>query len=136
MSPPHLTVTVEQIKAVIADAGSSSGHLLHILHALQQRFLHIPHAAIREVASHLGLPIGQVESVVEFYSFFYQTPRGRYNILFSNCTSCGYKATGEDLLHMLSHRLGVVAGKTRADGLVSLDKTSCIGMPLTSNAAP
>jgi [NiFe] hydrogenase diaphorase moiety large subunit len=128
MSPPHLTVTIEQIKAVIADAGSSSGHLLHILHALQQRFLHIPHTAMREVASHLGLPIGQVESVVEFYSFFYQTPRGRYNILFSNCTSCGYKAGAVDLLHMLSHRLGVVAGKTRADGLVSLDNTSCIGM--------
>jgi [NiFe] hydrogenase diaphorase moiety large subunit len=128
MSPPHLTVTIEQIKAVIADAGSSSGHLLHILHALQQRFLHIPHTAMREVASHLGLPIGQVESVVEFYSFFYQTPRGRYNILFSNCTSCGYKAGAVDLLHMLSHRLGVVAGKTRADGLVSLDNTPCIGM--------
>ena len=128
MSPPHLTVTVEQIKAVIADAYSKSSHLLHILHALQYRFLHIPHTAIREVASHLGLPIGQVESVVDFYSFFYRTPRGRYNILFSNCTSCGHKADGEDLLHMLSHRLGVVAGKTRADGLVSLDETSCIGM--------
>jgi len=128
MSPPHLTVTVEQIKAVITDAASSSSHLLHILHALQHRFLHIPHTAIREVASHLGLPIGQVESVVEFYSFFYQTPRGRYNILFSNCTSCGYKAGAVDLMHMLSHRLGVVAGKTRADGLVSLDNTSCIGM--------
>jgi len=128
MSPPILTATVEQIKAVIADAYPRSSHLLHILHALQQRFLHIPHAAVLEVASHLGLPISQVESVVEFYSFFYHTPRGRYNILLSNCTSCGYKAGGEDLLHMLCHRLGVVAGKTRADGLVSLDETSCIGM--------
>ena len=128
MSPPHLTVTVEQINAVIADAYSRSSHLLHILYALQQRFLHISHTAIREVASHLCLPISQVESVVEFYSFFYKTPRGRYNILLSNCTSCGYKADGEDLLHMLCHRLGVVAGKTRADGLVSLDETSCIGM--------
>ena len=128
MSPPILTATVEQIKAVIADAYPRSSHLLHILHALQQRFLHIPHAAVLEVASHLGLPISQVESVVKFYSFFYHTPRGRYNILLSNCTSCGYKAGGEDLLHMLCHRLGVVAGKTRADGLVSLDETSCIGM--------
>ena len=128
MSPPNRTVTAEQVNAVIADAYSQSNHLLHILHALQQRFLHISHEAVREVASHLGLPISQVESVVEFYSFFYRTPRGRYNILLSNCTSCGYKAGGENLLHMLCHRLRVVAGKTRADGLVSIDETSCIGM--------
>src|SRR5450756_2067101 len=128
MSPPIRTVTAEQVNAVIADAYSQSNHLLHILYALQQRFLHISHEAVREVASHLGLPISQVESVVEFYSFFYGTPRGRYNILLSNCTSCGYQAGGENLLHMLCHRLRVVAGKTRADGLVSVDETSCIGM--------
>ena len=128
MSSPNLTVTTEQINAVIAEAYSQSSHLLHILYALQQRFLHISHEAVREVALHLGLPISQVESVVEFYSFFYATPRGRYNILLSNCTSCGYKAGGENLLQMLCHRLRVVAGKTRADGLVSIDETSCIGM--------
>jgi len=102
--------------------------LLHILHALQVRFLHISHQAACEAAAQLGLPISQVESVVEFYSFLYSTPRGRYNILLSNCTSCGYKSGGENLLNMLCHRLRVVAGDTRADGLVSIDETSCIGM--------
>ena len=128
MRPPDRTITATQVKAVIAEACLQSNHLLHILFALQQRFLHIPHEAVSEVASHLGLPISQVESVVEFYSFFYLTPRGRYNILLSNCTSCGYMASGENLLHMLCHRLGVVSGSTRDDGLVSIDETSCIGM--------
>jgi [NiFe] hydrogenase diaphorase moiety large subunit len=32
------------------------------------------------------------------------------------------------LLHVLFQRLGVVAGKSRADGVVSVDQTSCIGM--------
>ena len=121
MSSLNRTVTAEQINAVIADAYSQSNHLLHILYALQQQFLHISHEAVCKIASHLGLPISQVESVVEFYSFFYGTPRGSYNILLSNCTSCGYKAGGENLLHMLCHHLRVVAGKTRADGLVSVD---------------
>lgn len=128
MGPPNRTITVGQINSAVADACSQSKHLLHILHALQVRFLHISHQAACEAAAQLGLPISQVESVVEFYSFFYGTPRGRYNILLSNCTSCGYMAGGENLLHMLCHRLSVVAGKTRADGLVSLDETSCIGM--------
>jgi len=121
-------VTSEQVNAVIVDACSQSNHLLHILHELQQRLLHISDEAVRKVAAHLGLPVSQVESAVEFYSFFYKSPRGRYNILLSNCTSCGYQAGGENLLHLLCHRLCVVAGKTRADGLVSIGETSCIGM--------
>jgi [NiFe] hydrogenase diaphorase moiety large subunit len=128
MISPNRAVTTEQINSVIADACSQSRHVLHILYALQQKFLHIPHEALSEVAAHLGLPVSQVESVVEFYSFFYSTPRGRYNILFSNCTSCGYKSGGVNLLQTLCDRLRVVAGTTRSDGLVSIDDTSCIGM--------
>ncbi len=128
MSTPNMTVTVEQMRAIVADACKQSRHLLHVLHLLQQRFLHISREAICEVAEHLGLPVGQVESVAEFYSFFYRTPRGQYNILLSNCTSCGYQAGRENLLQLLSHHLRVLVGKTRADGLVSIGETSCIGM--------
>jgi [NiFe] hydrogenase diaphorase moiety large subunit len=116
--------TTEQLRAAITEAASQSPHLLHVLFAVQQQFLHISREAVCEVAAQLSLPISHVESVVEFYSFFHQTPRGRYNILFSNCTSCG----NEGLRQMLCRLLDVVAGKTRADGLVSIDRTSCIGM--------
>jgi [NiFe] hydrogenase diaphorase moiety large subunit len=118
----------EQITAVIADACSQSRHLLNILYSLQRHFLHIPPEAVHEVASYLDLPISQVESVVEFYSFFHTSPRGRYDILFSNCTSCGYRTGGMNLMQALCDRLKVAAGGTRADGLVSVDQTSCIGM--------
>src|SRR5450759_4169122 len=116
------------LRSVIAGAYAESPHLLHVLHALQQQFLHISDEAVHEVAAHLDLPLSQVDAVVEFYSFFHKTPRGRFDILFSNCTSCGYMAGGADLMTMLGRRLGVVAGNTRADGLVSIGETSCIGM--------
>ena len=128
MSSPDRTVTSAQLEAIVADACAQSRHLLHVLHALQQRLLHISGEAACAVALHLGLPVSQVESVIEFYSFLHGTPRGQYDILLSNCTSCGYTAGGEDLLHLLCGRLQVAAGKTRADGLVSIDQTSCIGM--------
>jgi [NiFe] hydrogenase diaphorase moiety large subunit len=128
MSTSDSTAAAEQISAAVAAACSQSTHLLHVLHALQNRLLHIPPEAVREVAAQLGLPISQVGSVVEFHSFFYRSPRGRCHILFSNCTSCGYVAGGANLLQTLCDRLGVVAGRTRADGSVSIDQTSCIGM--------
>ncbi|MGA9664909.1 MAG: NADH-ubiquinone oxidoreductase-F iron-sulfur binding region domain-containing protein [Gallionella sp.] len=128
MSSSDSTATSGQIKAAVADACSRSTHLLHVLYALQQRLLHIPDEAVREVAEQLGLPVSRIESVVEFYSFFYKTPRGKYNLLLSNCTSCGYQAGGANLLQTLCDRLHVVVGRTRADGLVGVDQTSCIGM--------
>jgi [NiFe] hydrogenase diaphorase moiety large subunit len=103
-------------------------HLLHRLYALQQQFLHISPRAMQQAATEFNLPLSQVASVVAFYSFFYTRPCGRFHILFSNCTSCGYLADEHNLMQMLCQELQVAPGKTRQDGLVSIDETSCIGM--------
>lgn len=110
----------------IASSLPSGGdtHLLHRLHALQDRHQHIPPQTIAPLASELGLPVSQVEAVIDFYSFFHRTPRGRFELLFSNCTSCGDLT----LMQQLCDLLDVTPGITRADGLVSIDQTSCVGM--------
>ncbi|HKI62949.1 MAG TPA: NAD(P)H-dependent oxidoreductase subunit E [Mariprofundaceae bacterium] len=102
----------------------SNNHLLHRLFDVQKQFRHIPESSIAELANDLSLPISQVEAVVDFYSFFHRTQRGRIDILFSNCTSCGDLT----MMHDLCKQLHVSPGKTRADGMVSIDSTSCIGM--------
>lgn len=103
-------------------------HLLHILHELQQKHRYIPEESIRDVAARFNLPISQIRAVVEFYAFFSTTPCGYYHILFSNCTSCGYQAGDTNLLHLLTEQLGVRIAQTHADGRVSVQETSCIGM--------
>ena len=99
-------------------------HLLHALHDLQYQYRYIPEDQIEPLAQTLALPIAQIQSVIDFYSFFTRTPRGQYNLLFSNCTSCG----DLNLMNELCQLLKVKPGMTRADGLVSIDETSCIGM--------
>lgn len=99
-------------------------HLLENLHDLQVQFRYIPPKEIQPLAQKLQLPITQVESVIDFYSFFTRTPRGQYNLLFSNCTSCG----DLNLMRELCQLLKVKQGITRADGLVSIDETSCVGL--------
>lgn len=107
---------------------STQEHLLHRLHAIQREYLYISRESIQQVALEFDLPIAQVTAVVAFHSFFHTLPRGRFDILFSNCTSCGYLFDGQNLLQMLCQALQVSPGKTRADGLISIDETSCIGM--------
>ncbi|MCF7821927.1 MAG: NAD(P)H-dependent oxidoreductase subunit E, partial [Mariprofundaceae bacterium] len=99
-------------------------HLLHLLYAHQQRYRFISDEAITEIALRQSLPRAQVESVVEFYSLFSRKLRGKFDILFSNCTSCG----DHSLMEQLCTLLHVVPGETRDDGLISIGETSCIGM--------
>jgi len=101
-----------------------SPHLLHALQEHQRQHRFISNQAISDIASQLHLPRAQVEGVTEFYSFFHRTPRGQFDLLFSNCTSCG----DLELMHLLCKRLNVKVDQTRADGLVSIGQTSCIGM--------
>lgn len=83
---------------------------------------------MQQAAAEFDIPLSQVVAVVAFYSFFSTQPRGRFDVLFSNCTSCGYLSGEQDLMRMLCQLLQVTPGKTRADGLISIDETSCIGM--------
>ncbi|HCB14340.1 MAG TPA: NADP oxidoreductase, partial [Gammaproteobacteria bacterium] len=69
----------------------------------------------------------KVRSVAEFYSFLYTTPRGRYDILFSDNITDRMLGNRE-LLHYLCGRLKVSIGETRSDGLVTIGTTSCTGM--------
>jgi [NiFe] hydrogenase diaphorase moiety large subunit len=99
-------------------------HLLHALHDIQQQYRCIPETQIVSLAQTFNVPIAQVQTLIDFYSFFTRTPRGQYNLLFSNCTSCG----DLNLMRKLCQLLKVKPSVTRADGLVSIDETSCIGM--------
>lgn len=103
---------------------AASPHLLHRLYTLQQQHQHIPAASIAPLAEELGLPLSQVQAVIDFYSFFHREPCGEFHLLFSNCPCCGDLT----LMQQLCELLNVTPDSTRADGRVSIGQTSCIGM--------
>jgi len=103
------------------------GQLLQCLHAIQYRYSCIPPQAIERLASALGLTQAHVESVISFYAFLHTTPRGQFDILFSdNITD--YMLGSRELMLWLCERLGVEPGVPRADGRVTVDITPCTGM--------
>jgi len=101
--------------------------LLQILREAQEELGWISPEAARAIASALDVPVTRVQSVVQFYSFLYDEPRGRYRILFSD--NITYRMLGNRGLfeHMLK-RLKLKRGEVSADGAVSVDLTSCTGM--------
>ena len=94
--------------------------LLQILREIQEELGWVSPETARSVAVGLGIPTTQVESVVQFYAFLYDQPRGRYRILFSdNITDrmLGSLTLFESMLKRLKLRRAEVS----ADGAVSVD---------------
>ena len=80
-----------------------------------------------EIAQRLKIPFTHVEGVVKFYAFFYDKPRGAYRLLISDNITDRMQGN-QELLERLLARFGVKRGEVSADGLVSVDLTSCTGM--------
>ncbi|MEN8170522.1 MAG: NAD(P)H-dependent oxidoreductase subunit E [Pseudomonadota bacterium] len=111
----------------MADSSQHSEQLLQRLIAHQRQHSFISAEAMEQLGQDCGVPIAQVRGVVEFYSFLHLTPRGDFDILFSdNITD--HMAGSSALMEQLCLRLGMSPGEPRADGRVSVDTTSCIGM--------
>ncbi|MDQ6997647.1 MAG: NADH-ubiquinone oxidoreductase-F iron-sulfur binding region domain-containing protein [Mariprofundus sp.] len=126
MEPSH-DHTNQSTTSLIATANRdhmNCDHLLHRLYAIQKQFHHIPKQSIPALADELKLPVSQIEAAIDFYSFFHRTARGRFDIMFSNCNSCGDMT----MMQYLCDQLNVVPGETRSDGAVSISDASCIGM--------
>ncbi|MFI3216848.1 MAG: NAD(P)H-dependent oxidoreductase subunit E [Methylococcales bacterium] len=104
-----------------------STRLLKILHAIQKRYFYIPENAIEVLAEHLQLPRTHIQNVVAFYSFFHTQSSGKYTILISDSIT-DLMLGKADLMSYFAHKLKVDIGSVRADGLVSLNNTSCSGM--------
>ena len=101
--------------------------LLQILSEIQEELDWISPDTAHAVAAGLSIPTTQVDSVVQFYAFLYDQPRGRYRILFSDNITDRMLGSLALYEHMLK-RLKLKRGEASADGVVSVDLTSCTGM--------
>ena len=111
----------------LAALGTGPETVLQHLIALQQAFSHVPEPAIERLVADLGVTRAQMLAAVDFYAFLHRTPRGRFDIRFSdNITD--RMLGNEALLAQLCAALRVRPGEPRADGQVTVARTSCTGM--------
>jgi [NiFe] hydrogenase diaphorase moiety large subunit len=101
--------------------------LVQVLREVQEDCGYVPRPAITLVARFLRLPYSRVSGVASFYSFLATEPRGEYRILFSDNITDRMQGN-EELIDALCRQLWAEPGKVAGDGLVSVGRTSCIGM--------
>ncbi len=120
--------------AIAAGLSGLDGAALPILHALQDRFGHVPEAAVPIVAEALNLSRADVHGVVTFYHDFRRHPPGRHTVKMCRAEAC--QATGAVALAERAKRaLEVDWHGTSADGAVTLEPVFCLGLCAIGPAA-
>jgi [NiFe] hydrogenase diaphorase moiety large subunit len=115
------------IESLAARYQNDEGALLQILLDIQNKLDWIAPETEAALAGALNVPLTHVQAVTQFYAHLYSEQRGKYRVLFSNNITDRMAGAPALMEHMLK-RLKLTPGKISADGLVSVDETSCTGM--------
>lgn len=116
----------DEISAVIGPLSKLPGALLPILHALQDRFGHVPETAVPLVAKALNLSRAEVHGTLTYYHHFRQHPAGRHVVHLCRAEAC--QAVGADaLVEHAKKTLGCDFHGTTKDNAVTLEAAYCLG---------
>jgi len=115
-----------ELDDLLKDAGSRSRDTIPVLHQVQERFGHIPPAALPAIARRLHISESELFGVLSFYKAFTLRPRGRHTITVCLGTACHVRG-GERIAEELENTLGIPAGETTADGWFTLETVNCLG---------
>lgn len=126
MMPETDAVEQKEIAACVEAFGRERGSLIPLLQRIQARLAYLPAEAIRQVAAHLGLTLGEVHGVATFYNQFRFHPPGKHPIKVCLGTACHVRG-GEIILENFERKLGIGEGETTEDREFSIDRVACVG---------
>ncbi len=78
------------------------------------------------VADHLDMAPMAVHEVTTFYNMYNLKPVGKFKLNVCTNLPCQLRGGAQALAH-LEHKLGIHAGETTADGLITLQPSECQG---------
>ena len=95
-----------------------------LLHLAQEQDGHITNDAIRHIGELVGATSAEVLGTCTFYEMFKMEPVGKYLVNICGTMSCALMGA-DDLMHHAEHKLGIKAGSTTPDGLITLEHAEC-----------
>lgn len=127
-------MTKESIANQVARYPDRRSALLPVLDTLQREHDGwLDRSAVREAAAAVGVSVAHAQGVASHYTLFNTQPIGKYHLQIDTCVP-GFLAGADAILAHLEARLGIHAGETTADGLVTLsavaDLASCGTAPV------
>jgi NADH-quinone oxidoreductase subunit E len=107
-------------------ADQKQSAVMACLAIVQQELGWISAESEREVAAHLDMAPMAVHEVTTFYNMYNQKPVGKYKLNICTNLPCQLRGGAQALEH-LEQQLGIRAGQTTPDGLITLQPSECQG---------
>ena len=111
-------------KEIIARYPKARSATIPLLHLVQQQDGYVTNEAMIHVGELVGATAAEVLGTATFYEMFKFEPVGKYLVNFCSTMSCALLGADE-LMHHAEHRLGIKAGGTTPDGLITLSHAEC-----------
>jgi NADH-quinone oxidoreductase subunit E len=112
-------------REIIARYPRSKSALIPLLHLVQEQDGYVMDDAMEHIAELLDITPAEVYGTASFYEMFKFDPVGRYVV--NICTNIACQLQGAwSLLEHAEQYLGIKAGSTTDDGLITLEDVECI----------
>jgi NADH-quinone oxidoreductase subunit E len=99
--------------------------VMPLLYLAQRDDGYITKEAMRDIAGLLDISITEVGGVVGFYTLYHDKQEGTYRMQVCTDLPCALRGA-EAFLGELCENLGVQVGETSADGLVTIERVTCL----------
>ena len=117
---------MDKLAELLDSYQGQSSALIEVLHQVQDMVGYLPKEIQVKIAKALGLSLGEVYSVISFYSNFSIKPKGKHKVCVCKGTACYVKGSPE-ILERLEKELGIESGDTTDDGKYSIEVVRCLG---------
>jgi len=102
--------------------------VLEILHDIQNHDPqhHLPEYALKKVAHHLNLPLGQIYGVVGYYTMFSTKPRGKYLIQICRSPVCSMLGS-QSIIDSLRLAINGDLSSSAQNEFFTIEEVECLG---------
>jgi NADH-quinone oxidoreductase subunit E len=111
-------------KEIIARYPKQKSALIPLVHLSQEQNGYVTEEAMRHIAELIDVTPAEVYGTASFYEMFRFEPTGKYLVNICGTMSCALMGANE-LMHHAEHALGIRAGSTTIDGLITLQHAEC-----------
>jgi len=119
---------LDPLRSILAElAPQGRAALLPALHAAQKTHGWISEAIATEVAHALGVPLADVDGVIDFYEMLSRQPIGRTVARVCSAPVCAL-AGSDELANALCRHLKVAPGEVSSDGEFTVEHAPCLGL--------
>ncbi len=99
--------------------------VMPLLYLAQREQGFVSFHSIQEIAEIVEISTTEVGSIIGFYTLYHDQPGGKYRIQVCTDLPCALRGA-EQFLEELCDKLGIQAGETTPDGLITVEHVMCL----------